>query len=481
MSFSLSLLSLYCLAQDDRDYVSVRKKFFDLVPRGSIPPQLQTAENLRADLVHKRITLRQHGGGVPPPTPPDVLVALYTNSNLPLPASLRAHVTATPSAGGGSAGHSTSAPSPESGTLLGKRKTTTLAADGGDGGSVGGSIVAPFASAASSGNLSHLANGGGGGGAAGGAYAAAAPSHLTPYAAFVATTTTTAAATGDKAKHEDYAQYLANPAAYRPSPQGAGLTAILFKILHEPLQPAPTTLPPPPHQQKMDSLQAQAAPRSLAALAQRRAQQGGAVLSELGQLEDALLDVFNAHDKLAAYFAARGVAACSAGDAEAADETKAPGDAAEPVDGAELRDIDAVYQQSLGVARAVSQWLETHRPQFKRLKLTPHSLQQMYERRACGSALGGAASAFAASQASAGGAAASQATADAAACASQDESPATATATAKPSSEEDEDGDEAEDDEDADEDGAADDFEDLYASSGHTPRTAGAATAMDAE
>lgn len=468
--------------QDDRDYVSVRKKFFDLVPRGSIPVQLQSAENLRADLVHKRISQRQHGGGMPPPTPPDVLIALYTNSNLPLPASLRAHLTATPSAGG-SAGNTNSAPSPETGTVLGKRKTATLATDGGDGGSVGGSIVAPFASAASSNNLSHLANGSGAattGNATSSAFTGVAPSHMTPYSAFVATTTTTAAATNDKVKNEDYAQYLGNPAAYRPSPQGAGLTAILYKILHEPLKPTPTTLPPP-HQQKMDSLQAQAVPRSLAALAERRAQHGGAVLSELGLLEDALLDVFNSHDKLAAYFAAKAAAAPSPTDTEAADETKTAADPAEQIDdvrSAELRDMEVIYQQSLGVARAVSQWLETYRPQFKRLKLTPHSLQRMYERRACGGALGGPPT-FSASQASADVAASQDAT-EAAVPASQDEPPATAAA--KPSSEEDEDGealDEAEDDED--EDGAADDFEDLYASAATTPRTAGAATAMDTE
>jgi hypothetical protein len=52
-------------SKDTRDYVSVRKKFTDLAGKGSLPPKLQSPDNLRADLILKKMTAKQASGVLP--------------------------------------------------------------------------------------------------------------------------------------------------------------------------------------------------------------------------------------------------------------------------------------------------------------------------------------------------------------------------------------------------------------------------------
>lgn len=350
---------------DDRDYVSVRKKFFDLVPRGNIPLQLQSAENLRADLVSKRINLRQHTGVMPPPTPSDVLISLYNNSNLPLPSYLHSL-----SGGDGTTASNGRLSSPDSNMVVSVSAQLTTSAP-----TTTASVLGKRkGNSATSDSLLNLVNAGNGS-SAGGNGNGAAPGNS--YAAAAASSYVASASS----RNEDFLQYSANPQSYRPSPFGAGLSTILSKILVEPsLRNTSPTVVPPLHQQKLDQMSSpDVAPNSLASLAGKRARQGGVLMTELGKLEDILLDVYSAHDKLAIYFAQKLPETPESTPENGLDDSKdsAVEELSTAAKDAELAEMEKIYASSVQCVQQVAQWLEVYRPQFRKLKLTPYHLLKM--------------------------------------------------------------------------------------------------------
>lgn len=62
--FSLIRLPSRIVRKESRDYASVRKKFQDMAVKGSLPTP-QSAENMRADAIHKKIILKQQAGAIP--------------------------------------------------------------------------------------------------------------------------------------------------------------------------------------------------------------------------------------------------------------------------------------------------------------------------------------------------------------------------------------------------------------------------------
>lgn len=371
--------------QDDRDYVAVRKKFFDLVPRGNIPVQLQSAENIRAELVQKRINARQSTGVMPPPTPPDVLITLYQNSHLPLPSYLLPFMggdaTMTTTTTTGSSGRlsspdctmnaSVTAPMTTSASttttsLLGKRK-------GNNNGHTGDSLV----------NLVNAGNGSGGtvgGNGYANANGMAASSTNNGYASMAASSFL-ASTFG---KNDDFLQYCAHPQSYRPSPFGAGLSIILNKILVEPtLRNTSPTVVPPSHQPNVDQVSSSevASSYSLASLVAKRAQEGAVPLLDAGKLEDICLDMYSAHDKLAVFFAQKLPESPDESTPEhrvddSTDHTPEITSSLGKERDAELVEMEKILASSVQCVQQVAQWLDVNRPQFKKLKPTPfHALR----------------------------------------------------------------------------------------------------------